>query len=181
MAYMLSRAPYRRTRDQGLPGPRRPQSARDLQVAHPRRAGREGPHGEIRPLAARRVAAPRDPQGRGTRHRAAGREVRVLPRRPERHAAAHRLDRALSRLLDRQHLPPRTSPRPDGQMSVSDITAAAQTDAIAFEFDLAHPPEKVWRALTDPELLKDWLLPVIGLDLTPGAAFTYKTQPYPGW
>jgi uncharacterized protein YndB with AHSA1/START domain len=30
-------------------------------------------------------------------------------------------------------------------------------------------------------LLAEWLLPVIGLELEPGAAFTFKTQPQPGW
>jgi uncharacterized protein YndB with AHSA1/START domain len=39
----------------------------------------------------------------------------------------------------------------------------------------------VWRALTDPKLLAEWLLPVIGFELEPGAAFTFKTQAYPGW
>jgi uncharacterized protein YndB with AHSA1/START domain len=39
----------------------------------------------------------------------------------------------------------------------------------------------VWRALTDPVLLADWLLPVVEGKLEPGAAFTFKTQPYPGW
>lgn len=66
-------------------------------------------------------------------------------------------------------------------MSVTDKTASAQTDSITFEFDLRHPPEKVWRALTIPELLNEWLLPVTGLKLEPGAAFTFKTQPFPGW
>jgi uncharacterized protein YndB with AHSA1/START domain len=66
-------------------------------------------------------------------------------------------------------------------MNPIDKTAPAQTDSISFEFDLRHPPEKVWRALTDPALLGEWLLPVIGLELAPGAAFTFKTQPYPGW
>ena len=66
-------------------------------------------------------------------------------------------------------------------MSVTDKTAPSQTESLAFEFDLHHPPEKVWRALTDPALLTEWLLPVAGLALEPGAAFTFKTQPYPGW
>lgn len=66
-------------------------------------------------------------------------------------------------------------------MKPHDKTDPTQTAAIAFEFDLQHPPEKVWRALTDPQLLSEWLLPVTGLDLSPGAAFTLKTQPYPGW
>jgi uncharacterized protein YndB with AHSA1/START domain len=66
-------------------------------------------------------------------------------------------------------------------MSFADTTAKSQNEAISFEFDLKHAPEKVWRALTDPELLAEWLLPVIDLKLEPGAAFTFKTQAYPGW
>ena len=62
-----------------------------------------------------------------------------------------------------------------------DKTASAQTDAISFELELQHAPEKVWRALTDPVLLTEWLLPVVGLKLEPGAAFTFKTQAYPPW
>jgi uncharacterized protein YndB with AHSA1/START domain len=55
------------------------------------------------------------------------------------------------------------------------------TDSLSLELDLDHPPEKVWRALTDPALLTEWLLPVAGLRLEPGAAFTLKTQAFPGW
>ena len=66
-------------------------------------------------------------------------------------------------------------------MNFADTTAQSQTEAISFEFDLHHAPAKVWRALTDPALLAEWLLPVIDLKLEPGAAFTLKTQPQPGW
>jgi uncharacterized protein YndB with AHSA1/START domain len=66
-------------------------------------------------------------------------------------------------------------------MNPVDTTAPSQTESIAFEFDLNHSPQKVWRALTDPALLTEWLLPVIELKLEPGAAFTFKTQPHPGW
>jgi len=66
-------------------------------------------------------------------------------------------------------------------MTVTDTTARSQVESISFEFDLHHSPEKVWRALTDPELLAEWLLPAIGLELEPGAEFMFKTQPYPGW
>jgi uncharacterized protein YndB with AHSA1/START domain len=66
-------------------------------------------------------------------------------------------------------------------MNLIDKTARSQTESLSFEVDLNHPPEKVWRALTDPALLAEWLLPVAGLKLEPGAAFTFKTQPYPGW
>jgi uncharacterized protein YndB with AHSA1/START domain len=66
-------------------------------------------------------------------------------------------------------------------MTPIDKTARSQAESISFEFDLHHVPEKVWRALTDPVLLAEWLLPVVDLELEPGAAFTFKTQPYPGW
>lgn len=66
-------------------------------------------------------------------------------------------------------------------MNATDKTIASQTDSISFEFDLGHSPEKVWRALTDPALLTEWLLPVVGFTPEPGATFTFKTQPYPGW
>ncbi|MGO1077161.1 SRPBCC family protein [Inquilinus sp. CA228] len=32
-------------------------------------------------------------------------------------------------------------------------------DAVVVDCDLDHPPEKVWRALTEPKLLGAWLLP----------------------
>ena len=66
-------------------------------------------------------------------------------------------------------------------MTPTDKTAKSQTESISFEFDLHHPPAKVWRALTDPVLLAEWLLPVVGLKLEQGAEFTLKTQAYPGW
>ncbi len=66
-------------------------------------------------------------------------------------------------------------------MTPTDTTARGQTESLSFEFDLQHSPEKVWRALTDPVLLSEWLLPVIDFRLEPGASFTFKTQPYPGW
>jgi uncharacterized protein YndB with AHSA1/START domain len=66
-------------------------------------------------------------------------------------------------------------------MTITDKTAQSQTESISFEFDLHHAPEKVWRALTDPVLLVQWLLPVVGLKLEPGAAFTFEAQPQPGW
>ena len=66
-------------------------------------------------------------------------------------------------------------------MTVVDTTAPSQTESLSFEFDLPHVPEKVWRALTDPALLAEWLLPVVDFELAPGKAFTFKTQAYPGW
>lgn len=66
-------------------------------------------------------------------------------------------------------------------MSATTATAPSAGDALTLEFDLPHPPEKVWRALTDPALLAEWLLPVLGFRPEPGAAFTFATQAHPGW
>ena len=66
-------------------------------------------------------------------------------------------------------------------MSLVDTTALSQIETIAFQVDVPYAPEKVWRALTDPVLLSEWLLPALDLKLEPEAAFTFKTQPYPGW
>ena len=66
-------------------------------------------------------------------------------------------------------------------MTLADTTAHSQSESLAFEFELPHAPAKVWRALTDPELLAEWLLPVIDLELVRGAAFTFRTQAHPGW
>jgi uncharacterized protein YndB with AHSA1/START domain len=66
-------------------------------------------------------------------------------------------------------------------MTITDRTVPAQSESISFEFDLHHAPEKVWRALTDPVLLAEWLLPVVDLELEPGAKFTLRAPPQPGW
>jgi uncharacterized protein YndB with AHSA1/START domain len=66
-------------------------------------------------------------------------------------------------------------------MTFTDKTARAQTESTSFEFDLPHSPEKVWRALTDPVLLAEWLLPVVDLELEREARFTFKAPPQPGW
>ena len=66
-------------------------------------------------------------------------------------------------------------------MTLIDKTEPAQTASLTFELDLQHPPEKVWRALTNPTLLAEWLLPAVGLELAPNLAFTFETQPQPGW
>jgi uncharacterized protein YndB with AHSA1/START domain len=66
-------------------------------------------------------------------------------------------------------------------MTTTDKTAQSQTESISFEFDLHHVPEKVWRALTDPVLLTEWLLPIVELELQPGASFKFNAPPQPGW
>ncbi len=64
-----------------------------------------------------------------------------------------------------------------------DTPNSQEAAALSFEFDLPHAPEKVWRALTEPDLLEQWLLPLVEreLDAKPGAAFTFQAPPQPGW
>ena len=66
-------------------------------------------------------------------------------------------------------------------MTFDDKTERSQTDSLSLEFELHHTPQKVWRALTDPALLTEWLLPVVELELEPGAAFTFRAPPQPAW
>jgi uncharacterized protein YndB with AHSA1/START domain len=51
------------------------------------------------------------------------------------------------------------------------MNTKAETQTISREYDLPHPPEKVWRALTESELLAAWLMandmqPLIGHSFT---------------
>lgn len=66
-------------------------------------------------------------------------------------------------------------------MTLKEKTAPNQSETIELEFELRHRPEKVWRAITDPALLSEWLLPIVELRLEPGAAFRFKAPPQPGW
>jgi uncharacterized protein YndB with AHSA1/START domain len=52
--------------------------------------------------------------------------------------------------------------------------------SLHFERVYPHPPERVWRALTEPELLERWLMPN---DFAPqvGHRFTFRTDPAPGF
>src|SRR5882757_6379226 len=46
-------------------------------------------------------------------------------------------------------------------------TAATETRSVVVEREMAFPPEKLWRALTQPHLMEEWLMkndfkPVVG-------------------
>jgi uncharacterized protein YndB with AHSA1/START domain len=36
--------------------------------------------------------------------------------------------------------------------------AAAETRSVVVEREISHPPEKIWRALTQPHLIEEWLM-----------------------
>lgn len=54
------------------------------------------------------------------------------------------------------------------------------SNEIVREARYPHPPQRVWRALTDPAALSSWLMPT---DFRPevGARFTFRTDPAPGF
>ena len=59
-------------------------------------------------------------------------------------------------------------------------TAQTETRTLVIERDMAHPPEKVWRALTTQPLIEDWLM---ANDFEPkvGHRFSLRTNPVGGW
>jgi uncharacterized protein YndB with AHSA1/START domain len=50
----------------------------------------------------------------------------------------------------------------------------AETQSVTMELNLRHPPAKVWRALTEPELLTKWLMANDDMRPAVGHAFTFK-------
>ena len=58
--------------------------------------------------------------------------------------------------------------------------ATATTRSIVIERVMPHPPEKIWRALTQSHLIEEWLMkndfqPVVG------NKFNFRAEPMPGW
>jgi uncharacterized protein YndB with AHSA1/START domain len=59
---------------------------------------------------------------------------------------------------------------------------ATETRTVVMEREMPHPPEKVWRALTTPALMEDWLMkndfePRVGHQF----AFRMEPSPAPNW
>jgi uncharacterized protein YndB with AHSA1/START domain len=52
--------------------------------------------------------------------------------------------------------------------------------SVVVEREFAHPPEKVWRALTTPHLIEEWLMKN-DFALAPGHRFTLRAEPRPNW
>jgi uncharacterized protein YndB with AHSA1/START domain len=56
----------------------------------------------------------------------------------------------------------------------------AASRSLVIEREMPHPPEKIWRALTQGALIEEWLMkndfqPVIG------HRFSFRSTPVPGW
>lgn len=60
------------------------------------------------------------------------------------------------------------------------MSDANETKTLVIERDMPHSPEKIWRALTQGALIKEWLMdndfePVVGHH------FKFRSTPVPGW
>jgi uncharacterized protein YndB with AHSA1/START domain len=60
------------------------------------------------------------------------------------------------------------------------LQTAGDRATLRFERRLAHPPEKVWKAITDPAELAHWFPATVETELEVGAAirFRFEDQPY---
>jgi uncharacterized protein YndB with AHSA1/START domain len=58
--------------------------------------------------------------------------------------------------------------------------AGAITRSVVIEREMPHPPERVWRALTQGALIEEWLM---GNDFQPvvGHRFNFRAVPMPHW
>ncbi len=52
--------------------------------------------------------------------------------------------------------------------------------SIVHEVDYPHPPERVWRALTDPQQIGQWLM-ATDFKAVVGAKYEMRAKPMPGW
>jgi uncharacterized protein YndB with AHSA1/START domain len=60
------------------------------------------------------------------------------------------------------------------------MTNTAPTRTLVIEREMRHPPEKIWRALTQGALIEEWLMkndfqPVVG------HRFSFRSTPVPNW
>jgi uncharacterized protein YndB with AHSA1/START domain len=58
---------------------------------------------------------------------------------------------------------------------------AATTRQIVVEQVFPHTPEVVWKALTDGELMGQWMMPPTGFAPVAGRQFTFQTKPAGAW
>ena len=57
---------------------------------------------------------------------------------------------------------------------------STETRSLVIEREMPHPPEKIWRALVETDLIKQWLM---DNDFAPAAGhkFQFRATPMPNW
>ena len=60
------------------------------------------------------------------------------------------------------------------------MTETTPTRTLVIDREMPHPPEKIWRALTERPLIEEWLM---SNDFQPvvGHRFTFRATPAPNW
>ena len=60
------------------------------------------------------------------------------------------------------------------------MTEPAASRSLVIEREMPHPPDKIWRALTQGALIEEWLMKN---DFQPavGHRFSFRSTPVPGW
>jgi uncharacterized protein YndB with AHSA1/START domain len=56
----------------------------------------------------------------------------------------------------------------------------AASRSLVIEREMPHPPEKIWRALTQGPLIEEWLMKN-DFQLAVGHQFSFRSTPVPGW
>src|SRR5260221_13730680 len=99
-----------------------------------------------------------------------------LRRRSARHGALDRRDEPLRRFLAGPVRSPRSPAEQDGPMT----KPAATTRSLVVEREMPHPPEKIWRALTQGALIEAWLMKN-DFQAVVGHSFNFRATPMPRW
>lgn len=60
------------------------------------------------------------------------------------------------------------------------MSNSAETRTVLIERSFSHPPEKVWRALTESALLAQWLMKN-DFDPAVGKSFQFRAEPVANW
>jgi uncharacterized protein YndB with AHSA1/START domain len=60
------------------------------------------------------------------------------------------------------------------------MNQTSDTRSLQFERYMPHPPEKIWRALTESSLIEQWLMKN-DFAAEVGHRFTFRATPVPGW
>ena len=60
------------------------------------------------------------------------------------------------------------------------MTDTAPTPTLVIEREMPHPPEKIWRALTDGHLIEEWLMKN-DFQAVVGHRFRFRSTPVAGW
>lgn len=60
------------------------------------------------------------------------------------------------------------------------MTTTTPTRTLVIEREMPHPPEKIWRALTQSSLIEEWLMKN-DFQPTVGHHFSFRATPVPNW